>query len=301
MIDPRRLEVLREVASRGSFSAAARALYLTQPAVSRHVAKLEEEVGMRLLERTPHGLHLTDAGEALVARADAIAAQLVAADAELRALRDLEEGALRLAAFPSAAVSFVLAAMTAFHRRHPGVELTFEESGPAATTRRLRAGELDVGVVFDRPDEANELPAGLERLHLLDDPMYVALPRTHALAGSGSVKLRDLAADGWIMGKQPQGLIWRTCVEAGFEPRVVARSDDSQINQGLVAAGLAVTLVPGLARQRARSDIVLLPVRPRRVMRVVGALALEGPRKPPAVVEMLRLLAQKAVPHANGR
>ena len=294
MIDPRRLEVLREVATRGSFSAAARALYLTQPAVSRHVAKLEEEIGMRLLERTPHGLHLTDAGEALVARADAIAAQLVAADAELRALRDLEDGALRLAAFPSAAVSFVLDAMTAFHRRHPKVELTFEESGPSATTRRLREGELDVGVVFDRPDEAGETPAGLERMHLLEDPMFVALPKTHRLAGTASVKLRDLARDGWIMGKQPQGLIWRTCVEAGFEPRAVARSDDSQINQGLVAAGLAVTLVPGLARQRARTDIVLLPVRPRRVMRVVSALVLEGPRKPPAVVEMLALLRRHA-------
>jgi molybdate transport repressor ModE-like protein len=294
MIDPRRLEVLREVAARGSFSAAARALYLTQPAVSRHVAKLEEEVGMRLLERTTHGLHLTDAGEALVARADAISAQLVAADAELRALRDLEQGALRLAAFPSAAVSFVLDAMTAFHRRHPNVELTFEESGPAATTRRVRTGDLDVGVVFDRPDGAVPVP-GLERVHLLDDPMYVALPRGHRLAGGASVRLRELAGEPWLIGTDPQGLDWRACVEAGFEPRVVARSDDSQVNQGLVAAGLAVTLVPGLARQRARNDVVLLPVRPRRVMRVVSALVLEGPRRPPAVVEMLDLLGTKAV------
>jgi molybdate transport repressor ModE-like protein len=297
MIDPRRLEVLREVASRGSFSAAARALYLTQPAVSRHVAKLENEVGMRLFERTAHGLRLTDAGESLVARAEAISAQLVAANAELRALRELSSGSLRIAAFPSAAVSFVLDAMTPFKRRHPGVELTFEESGPSNTIRRLRAGELDLGVVFDRPDEAHDDVPGLERIHLLDDPMYVALPRDHPHADDAAVRLRVLAGDGWLTGTQPGGLIYRSCVEAGFEPRIVARSDDSQINQGLVAAGLAVTLVPGLARQRARSDIVLLPVKPRRIMRVVSALVLEGPRKAPAVVEMLDLLRKKAAKH----
>jgi DNA-binding transcriptional LysR family regulator len=292
-MDARRLEVFREVASRGSFSAAARALYLTQPAVSRHVAKLEDEVGMRLLDRTPRGLHLTDAGRALLARADAIGAQLVAADAELRALRELDAGSLRIASFPSAAAGFVLTAIAAFLKRHPAVELSFEESGPAHTIASLRAGELDVGVIFETPEDAARPLEALARVHLLDDPMLAALPRSHPLAGRRVIPLERLAAEPWLTGKQPRGLIYQACVAAGFEPNVVALSDDSAINQGLVAAGLAVTLVPSLAAARARKDIALVPLK-EPLVRVVSAVVLEGARRAPTVTAMLELLETKA-------
>lgn len=293
MLDVRRLQVLKEVAARGSFSAAARALYLTQPAVSRHVAKLEAEAGAQLVERTSRGLRLTEAGAALVARAEAISAQLVAAEAELRAVRELERGTVRVASFPSAAVTFVVDAMTALKRRHPGIELSFEESDPAATVAAVRAGDADVGVIFDAAAGAPAPLPGLERIHLLDDPTYAALPASHRLASRRAVSLADLAGDGWIVGLEPYGPIWRACVAAGFEPRVVARSDDSGVSQGLVAAGLAVSLVPGLARPRGRKDLALRPLRPRQVFRSVSAVVLDGPRQP-AVAAFLELLRRKA-------
>src|SRR5215208_2996300 len=211
MIDVRRLQVLSEVAAHGSFSAAARALYMTQPAVSRHVAKLEDEVGMRLIERTPHGLLLTDAGRALVERAHAIGGQLVAAEAELRAFRDVEAGTLRVASFPSAAVGFVLDALATFLRKHPRIDLSFEESNPSRTFGALRAGEIDVGVVFERPEVARAPLEALTRVHLLDDPMLAALPRAHALASRRTVRLEQLAGERWITGKQPRGLIYQAC------------------------------------------------------------------------------------------
>jgi molybdate transport repressor ModE-like protein len=293
-MDARRLAVLREVARHGSFSAAARALHLTQPAVSRHVANLEREVGLRLMERTTRGLQLTEAGRTLVSRADAIAAHLGAARAEVEALRAAEAGTLRVGSFPSAAVTLVLPTLADLHEQRPGIEVALDESPPRETVRRLRSAELDAGVVFESPEEASRPLDGLERVRLLDDPMLAAVPRSHPLAGAESVRLDDLAHEGWVTGTQPGGLIWRTCLAAGFEPRLVGRSDDAQIIQGLVATGLAVTLVSGLAAPTARPDIALLRIDPGPVARVVSALRLAGPRTPPAVAAFLELLARRA-------
>src|SRR5919197_4920742 len=102
MLDVRRLKVLREVAARGSFSAAADSLSFTQSAVSQHVAALERETGSTLVERGPRGCRLTDAGRALVSHADAILARIEAAEEELAAIAGLRGGRLRLASFQSA-------------------------------------------------------------------------------------------------------------------------------------------------------------------------------------------------------
>src|SRR3954469_12508767 len=124
MLDVRRLTVLREVAQRGSFSAAAEALSFTQSAVSQQIAALERESGTKLIERNPRGLRLTDAGRALVDHADAILARLDDAEEELAAIAGLRGGRLRLATFQSAGATLVPRAVGEFHRRHPSVELT---------------------------------------------------------------------------------------------------------------------------------------------------------------------------------
>src|SRR5919109_1543334 len=127
MLDPRRLEVLRAVAEHGSFSAAAGALAFTQPAVSKQIAALEQQAGTALLERTPRGVRLTQAGAVLVEHAEAIAERLSAAEAQLEALAHLETGRLRLAAFPTAVATVVSEAIAAFDRLHPEVGLSLEE------------------------------------------------------------------------------------------------------------------------------------------------------------------------------
>jgi molybdate transport repressor ModE-like protein len=140
MLDVRRMKVLREVAARGSFSAAAESLSFTQSAISQQVAALERETGATLLERGSRGVRLTDAGRALVRHADAILARLDDAEEELAALAGLRGGRLRLASFQSAGATLVPRAVAAFQGRHPEVELSMVEAEPDDAQDRLRTG-----------------------------------------------------------------------------------------------------------------------------------------------------------------
>src|SRR6185295_14012491 len=124
MLDVRRMRVLREVAARGSFSAAAEALSFTQSAVSQQIAALEREAGAVLVERSARGVRLTEAGAAVVRHTDAILAQLAEAVAGLRG------GRLRLAAFESAAATVMPLAIAGFTKAHPAVELSMSLMEP---------------------------------------------------------------------------------------------------------------------------------------------------------------------------
>src|ERR671932_1165098 len=174
MLDVRRMRVLREVARRGSFSAAAESLAYTQSAVSQQIAALEREAGTRLVERSARGVRLTDAGRALVEHADAILARLADAEAELEAIAGLRGGRLRLASFPSAGATIMPEAIARFRERHPAVELTLEPAEPEPSIAKLRAGEVDIALDIT-PGFRPPADDGIERVHLLDDPMYVAL------------------------------------------------------------------------------------------------------------------------------
>src|SRR3954465_2061203 len=147
MLDVRRLRVLREVAARGSFSAAAESLSFTQSAVSQQVAALESECGAKLLERGPRGVRLTDARRALGEHADAILARIEDAEEELAAIAGLRGGRLRIATFQSAGATLVPLAVGEFHRRHPGVEITVRQEEIEAVDM-LVAGEVDMALVM---------------------------------------------------------------------------------------------------------------------------------------------------------
>src|SRR3954466_14105650 len=178
MLDVRRMRVLREVARRGSFSAAAELLAYTQSAASQQIAALEREAGTRLVERNARGVRLTDAGRALVEHTDVILARLADAEAELEAIAGLRGGRLRLASFPSAGATIMPEAIARFRARHPAAELTLEPADPEPSSVKLRGGEA--GLVLDstagfRPPRDD----AVERVHPLDDPMYVTLPAGH--------------------------------------------------------------------------------------------------------------------------
>src|SRR5919199_1044156 len=151
MLDVRRMRVLREVARRGSFSAAAEALSFTQSAISQQIAALEREAGATLVQRSARGVRLTEAGEALVRHADAILARLAEAEAELEAIAGLRGGRLRMASFESAAATLMPLAIAAFRERHPAVELSLTMGEPEDSLPQLRAGELDLAITFDVP------------------------------------------------------------------------------------------------------------------------------------------------------
>src|SRR5687767_381341 len=199
MLDVKRLRVLREVASRGSFSGAAESLSYTQSAISQQIAALEREAGTVLVERSARGVRLTPAGTALVGHTEAILARLDAAERELEAIAGLRGGRLRMVAFPSAASSLMPLAIAEFRRRHPAVELSLEPGEPDEAIACLRAGECDVALSIEpsfRPfeDEA------VTKTHLLDDPMFLVVPRDHPMARKPNPRLEDLAEEAWIQG-----------------------------------------------------------------------------------------------------
>src|SRR3954449_7860760 len=144
MLDVRRMRVLREVARRGSFSAAADTLAYTQSAISQQIAALEREAGAKLVERNARGVRLTDAGRALVEHADVILARLADAEAELEAIAGLRGGRLRLAAFPSAGATIMPEAISRFRARPPARRLPPEPADPEPALVGLRAGDADL-------------------------------------------------------------------------------------------------------------------------------------------------------------
>src|SRR5918997_2062895 len=181
MLDVRRMKVLREVAAQGSFSAAAEALSFTQSAVSQHIAALERETGTQLVERLSRGVRLTEAGAVLVKHADVIVARLESAEEDLNAIAGLRGGRLRLVCFQSAGATVMPRAVATFHERHPQVELSMREAEPDEAGAMLKAGEVDLALVYDHP--AMMLAPDLELTHLMDDRYDVLLPAKHPLAG----------------------------------------------------------------------------------------------------------------------
>jgi DNA-binding transcriptional LysR family regulator len=292
MLDVRRLRVLCEVARQGSFSGAAAALGYTQPAVSRQIATLEAEIGLPVVRRVPQGAVLTDAGRLLVARAETVLAQLGDAEAELRALAGLDCGSLRLASFASAAASIVPPAIASFRARYPAVELSVMMADPLDSLPRLRAGELDMALSHVPVAGGTEL-AGIEFVHLFDDPMYIAMPIAHRLAARQTPRLEEFAAEPWMLAT-PQTcpdsrLFLRACHAAGFEPRIAFQSDDYPAILGFVAAGVGVALIPDMAARGLREDVVVRQLDPPSTARPIMVAVPTGYRSP-AATAMLDVL-----------
>jgi DNA-binding transcriptional LysR family regulator len=304
MIDVKRLRVLREVAARGSFSAAAESLAYTQSAVSQQIAALEREAGTRLVERSARGVRLTDAGRALVRHADAILARLADAEAELEAIAGLRGGRLRMVSFATAGATVMPRAIAEFRERHPGVELTLEPGEPDEALARLKSGECDIALDIEAPFCAVD-DDGIERTHLLDDPMYVVLPRGHALAGKPRIRLQELSGDPWIGGSSggcPDTMILlRACNTAGFDPRIVFHSDDYLAIQGFVAAGMGVSLIPDLALLAVRDDVVIRSLGGKPPARKIRAATLRDGYRSPAVDAMLETLVEVGAEFAGER
>jgi len=304
MLNPQRLRVFREVASRGSFSGAAEALSYTQSAVSQSIAALEAELGVPLLERDRRGARPTDAGAALVAHADGILARLDAAEAEVAAIAGVGGGRLTMASFPTAGATIVPLAVATFREAHPDVALSLAEGEPEEIVPRLRAGEFDVALLFEFEGVSERLGSGLRRIELLEDPMYLALPDDHRLADAPRVRLQDLSGESWIQTSAASPCarhVVRSCHAAGFEPTVSFETDDYQTVQGLVAAGVGVALIPQLALSTVRDDITIRALHPRAPVRTVLAATARRSSASPAADRMLDVLADVSRRYGRGK
>ncbi len=296
MLSVSRLRVLKEVAYRGSFSGAAEALSYSQSAVSQQIAALEAEAGMALLERHARGVSLTAAGQTLVGHAEGILARLEAAESALSAIAGLRSGRLRMASFPTAGSTLMPLAIATFRASYPDVELTLAEGEPEEIVPRLGAGQLDLALLFEFAGES-PLQTGMTRVELLEDPMYLALPHDHALAGRERLRLQDLQQEAWVQTSRSSPCarhVVRCCHAAGFEPNVSFESDDYQTVQGLVAAGVGVALIPELALSVVREDVTIRALSPGPPVRQVVAAVPAGAGLVPAAAAMLGILEHAA-------
>jgi DNA-binding transcriptional LysR family regulator len=272
MLDPRRLLTFREVARQGSFSRAADALALSQPAVSQQVGALERELRTQLLVRGRAGTAPTPAGELLLAHADALAARLVLADTQMDELAATERAALRLGAFPSALATIVPAAIAALRAGEPGLDVAIEEGTVDELERAVQRGSLHVAVCWQDARAARREPEGLRRTDLGEEPMVAVLAADHRLTRRRQLALRDLADETW-MAPESEGLLVDACREAGFEPRIAILTRDPLAARAIAAAGLAVSLTPRLLADLDLPGIVTRPLRgiaPRRTLYAIA-------------------------------
>ncbi|HEX7303099.1 LysR family transcriptional regulator [Lentzea sp.] len=256
------LRVVVEVARRGSFTAAADALGYTQSAVSRQVNSVETAVGSPLFERWARGVRPTPAGEALLGHARKVVAHLEAAELEIAGLRDKIAGRLAAGAYPTAAASFVPRAVARLKAAHPALAVRLDEAGSPVLLRRLRAGRIEVAVIAvgdGLPDydlaglRAEPVPAGRG--------FGIAVANGHPFASQESVDVRDLADQVWIVGTgregDPQFGAWPTLTE----PTIGHEARTWQTRLGMVAAGLGVSVLPGLAADIVPRGVTWVPVR----------------------------------------
>ncbi|CAN5609100.1 LysR family transcriptional regulator [soil metagenome] len=290
-----RLQLLREVARRGTIKAAAAALDVTPSAVSQQLRILEAEAGLPLLERHGRHVRLTDAGERLVPHADVITTAIAAAESDLAAARDGVAGTLRVAAFPTAARAILPTAIVRLGARHPGVRVNLRDLETRESLAALAADEVDVAVV-DEYDEVTRIrDRTLDLIALARDPIHVAIPTDRAAPGRtgavapGPVPLADLRDEAWIMDTEASSIhqaVSRACAAAGFDPVVRANCKDYGVIVALVEAGLGIAMLPGLALRDRPIRATVLPIDPPLERRL--SIAVKPSRRGhPAIAAMV--------------
>jgi DNA-binding transcriptional LysR family regulator len=293
MLDVRKLRVLREVENRGTIAAAADALQYTPSAVSQQLAALQAEVGVTLLERVGRSVQLTDAGRRLVRHADEILSRLEEAEAELSA-GDAVRGTVRVSAFQTAALALLPRTIAELGERHPDLRVEYTEAEAEEALPLLAGGELDLVIAEEYDYLPRPRDPRLRREELGRDPILVALHESHPLARSGRpVPLARLAAEPWCAGRSDTlfaDMVLRACRGAGFEPNVQHRANDLQILLELVAAGHAVSLMPGLGNPGAIPGVAALPAAGHALGRTIFTSVRRSSVRQPAVEALLGTL-----------
>ncbi|GHF49793.1 molybdate transport repressor ModE-like protein [Amycolatopsis bartoniae] len=293
--DVRRLLLLAEVARQGSITGAAAALSYTPSAVSQQISRLETEAGQPLLERHARGITLTEAGQALLARAERIDRELRAARTELDELAGLRAGSLRVGTFPTVAASFLPLVVREFRARHPAVELTVHSARNAGLVELLDSREVELSLLWDYEWRRMADP-GIEVEYLLDDPTALVVSTAHRLAGRRSAKFAELAGEQWIVrDDHPVAeVLTRSCHAAGFEPAIAYRAHDYQEAQAMAAVGLGIALAPRLALAGLRDDVTTVGLGPSAPARRILLARPRQHRLTPAAAALREVFTRTA-------
>ena len=288
-MDLRQLRYLVALAEELNFTRAAAAEHVAQPALSQQIRRLEDEVGIALVERTTRRVSLTEAGELLVVRARRILSELETAREEMDALRGVDVGQVSIGAIHTMGPIDLSLALARFHQQHPNVALTVREQQSEESAEMLRVDEIDLAFLsVTERIESHELA-----LHqLISEDLMVLLPRDHRLAGRDEVRMDDLTHEEFISFRQGTRLRELLSVagrDAHFEPRVTLQSNEAQRIRTLVARGLGVAILPRSDALAPGVDVVVKPLAAPALRRDITLAWRAGRRLPPAAAAFLAL------------
>ena len=258
----RHLRYFVAVADDLSVTRAASRLNIAQPALSHQIKSLEQEVGTPLLHRLARGVSLTGPGELFAADARAILASVRAATTRARRAATGELGAIRIGFVGSASFNpFVTGAIRDYRAAYPDVQVELVEEPTTSLIASLRAGRVEVAFLRPAPGDAG----GLWSRHLFDEPMIVAVPLTHPLAGRTSVALADLAAEPFLFyprrnGRALYDAIVLACEAVGFTPRIAQDAPQLSSVVNLVATGIAIAIVPASMGRLSTEEVRYLAI-----------------------------------------
>ncbi len=282
MLNLTHLRVLEAVARHGSVTEAAKELHYSQPSVSHHLGRLEAATGAKLIQRVGRGIRLTPEGELLAQRATEIVGRVDAASVELAAHVGLRAGRVRLAGFQTVLSTLVPKAAAELARSHPGIELNLVDVHPVEGLKMLRSGHVDIAVIFRHADTPLE-EEGFRLTHLLDDPLYL-------VSHQPDQRLEDHRDSAWVGGcERCRAALIAACERAGFSPRIAYSSDDMVVIQSLVASGMGVATLPGLALEAHRAEGIHTTELADNA-RQIYAVTYGDPPDPPATTALIEIL-----------
>jgi molybdate transport repressor ModE-like protein len=303
MLDVHRLRILREIAQRGTLTAAAKALYLTPPSVSHHMAALEQETGVKLLERVGRGVRLTPVAQRLVKSSEALFAAMERAEAELALARDEVVGQVTVASFMSALMAIVIPSISGLTERYPALDVLVVDIDQPKSMAELRSGRVDLALGLDFTIEPAEQDTDLDYEPLLSEPVFLALPSTHPRA-SGPIAIADLCNERWIAPADDpcRQAVLQSAAFCGFTPQVSPISSSHyEVIISAVAAGLGVTLLPAMALTgRPEPGLAIHPLTDVPLRRRISAAMRQGSRSNPAIAVVLAALKEQSDALAAG-
>ncbi len=285
----RQLRYLVALDDERHFTRAAAREHVAQPALSQQIRRLEEELGLPLVDRTTRRVAITDAGQHLVARARRILAEVDAARAELEALTGMQTGRVTVGVMHTMGPVDISVALAIYHQRHPGVELTVRENSSEELAEMLRVDELDLAFlsVTERIESH-----GLGLQQLVSEELVVVLPRDHPLGSRTELRMAELANEQFISyreGARLRELLVAAGHHAGFEPSVMLESNESHRIRRLVQRGMGVAILPRSDAEGPGADVSVAKLTDPELTRDITLAWREGRRQPPAAAEFLDL------------
>jgi DNA-binding transcriptional LysR family regulator len=287
--DVQSMRVVKAIADEGSITGAAAALGYSQPAISQQLKRLEQRLGVALVERVGRTVRLTEAGRILARHAPAVTTALDAAAGELADLRGLRAARVRLVGFPSASPTVIPRLLADLAAHHEGISVTYLEAEPPEAVDAVREDRADIALTFsypgDRDDPHGSSARGLSVRTIGSDDLLAVLPVGHTAVRDGDFDVSALSEENWIAGcPRCRGHLLELCARAGFEPQIAFETDNFVAVEGLVAQGIGVATLPRMAVESFPKlpGVVTLPL-PTAESRTIHVVTAHGADRVPAI------------------